>query len=197
MSLLHRAPGEQRDEGDEHGDARARAVLGDGAGRHVHMDVRLLERGRVDAERRRARLDQAERGLRAFLHDVAELTGEDQLAAARHARRLDEQDVAADRSPGKPGRHARNARAHGHLALEAAGAEDAMQVLGLDLHVRFGLAFGDAHRDVMADGADLALEIAHAGLARVVANDGADRVLGDLGTARRSSPVASSCRFTR
>jgi hypothetical protein len=38
------------------------------------------------------------------------------------------------------------------------------------------LAFGNAGGDMAADGADLALEIADAGLARVVADDGADRV---------------------
>src|SRR5665811_1742977 len=39
---------------------------------------------------------------------------------------------------------------------------------------------GNAHGHVMADGADLALEIAHAGLARVAVDDGADRLLGDV-----------------
>jgi hypothetical protein len=33
------------------------------------------------------------------------------------------------------------------------------------------LALGDAHGDVVADGADLALKVAHASLARVVGND--------------------------
>src|ERR1700739_4230472 len=45
-------------------------------------------------------LDDAERGLRALLHHVAELAGQDEPAAARHAGRLDEQDIAADRRPG-------------------------------------------------------------------------------------------------
>ena len=58
------------------------------------------------------------------------------------------------------------------------------------------LAFGDAHGDVAADRADLALEIAHAGLPRVVADDGADRVLVDLACSG-VSPVASSWRFIR
>ena len=78
----------------------------------------------IDAERDGAVLDDAERGLRAFLHHVAELAGEDQPAAARHARRLDEQDVAADRRPGEPGRHAGHAGAHRHLVLEPRRAEN-------------------------------------------------------------------------
>ena len=39
-----------------------------------------------------------------LLHHVAELAGEDQLAAPGRARRLDEQDVAADRRPRETGR---------------------------------------------------------------------------------------------
>src|SRR6185436_9281553 len=35
-------------------------------------------------------------------------------------------------------------------------------------------------RDLAADTAQLALEVAHAGLTRVVVHDGADRALGDL-----------------
>ena len=75
-------------------------------------------------------LTRLERRLRALLHHVAELAGEDQPAAAGHAGALDEQDVAAGRRPGKPGRHAGHARAHRHLALEAAAAEDRVQIGG-------------------------------------------------------------------
>src|SRR5262245_47839900 len=56
---LHRAAGEQRHDGDEHGDASARAVLRDGASRHVQVYVRLLERCFIDAERGASRLHQA------------------------------------------------------------------------------------------------------------------------------------------
>ena len=53
----------------------------------------------------RARI-QDERRLRRLLHHVAELAGEHQAPLARHARRLDEQDVAAGRRPGEAGGHA-------------------------------------------------------------------------------------------
>ena len=43
------------------------------------------------------------------------------------------------------------------------------------MRTRSRAAFGDAHRDVAQHRADLALEIAHAGLARVVADDRAQR----------------------
>ena len=77
-------------------------------------------------------LTMRERGLRAFLHHVAELAGQDQPPAAGNARRLDEQDVAADRRPGKPGRDAGHAGAHRHLVLELRRAEDRDEIVARD-----------------------------------------------------------------
>ena len=54
----------------------------------------------------------------------------------------------------------------------------------VDAHA-LGAAFGDAHGDVPADRADVPFQIAHAGLARVVADDRPDRVVGDLALLRR------------
>ena len=142
------------------------------------MHVALLEHGRVERQLAGARLHQRQRRLRAFLHDVAELAGEDQLAAARQARGLDEQDVAAHRRPGEPSRHAGNAGAQRHLALEPARAEDARHVGRLDVHV-FRLTTGDAHGGIAHDGADLALEIAAAGLPRVATHDRGERLVGE------------------
>src|SRR6476619_4420436 len=105
-----------------------------------------------------------------FSNTLASMPSEALRAITRHTGAFDEQNVAAGRGPGKPGRHAGHARAHGDLALEAAGAEDGMQIGGIDLHV-LHLAFGHAGGDMAADGADLALEIADAGFARVVLND--------------------------
>ena len=46
----HGLIGQERDQRDEHRDARARAVLGNGARRNVDVDVALLEQRLVDAE---------------------------------------------------------------------------------------------------------------------------------------------------
>ena len=86
----------------------------------------------VEPERHRLRLDQAQRGLRRLLHDIAELAGEDQLALAGDSRRLDEQDVAAGRRPGEPGGDARHAGPQRDLTFEAPGAEDVRDVGGVD-----------------------------------------------------------------
>src|SRR6185503_9885666 len=103
-------------------------------------------------------LDQAVRGLRALLHHVAELAGELQAPAARRAGRLDEQDVAADRGPGKACRHARYAGAHRHLVLEPHGPEDPLDVLHADMAL-VALALGELDRDRAQHAADLALQV--------------------------------------
>src|SRR3546814_17000109 len=98
----------------------------------MDVDVALLEERRVDAEGCRAGLHDGEGRLHALAHDVAELAREDQLAAARCARRLDEQDVAADGRPGEAGRHARHAGAHRHPALEPPRPQDGPEIVAGD-----------------------------------------------------------------
>ena len=108
----------QRDQRHEHRDAGARAVLRDRARRHVDVDVALLEQRRVDAELGGAALDQLQRRLRALRITSPSWPVRISPPLAGHARRLDEQDVAADRRPGEPGRDAGHAGAHRDLALE-------------------------------------------------------------------------------
>src|SRR4029077_5040824 len=90
---------------------------------NVDVDVALLEAAWIDAERDGAVLDDGERGLRAFLHHVAELAGEDQPAGAGNPGGFDEQDIAADRRPGKTGGHAGHAGPHRHFVFELWRAE--------------------------------------------------------------------------
>src|SRR5690606_36333457 len=106
-----------------------------------------------------------------------------QLAVARHARRFDEQDVAAHRCPRQAGRHARHADEHGYFVLEAWRAQDGRQVGHID-GLLADRAFGDLHRHVTQHRADHALQVAYAGLARVIARDLANRVVGDRGLLR-------------
>ena len=64
-------------------------------------------------------------------------------------------------------------------SLSNFSGRECVQVVGVDVHV-LRAAFGDAHRDIAEHGADLALEIAHAGFARVVADDRHARVVGQF-----------------
>ena len=166
-----RAAGQQRDQRHEHRDAGAGPVLGRCAGRDVDMDVVLLEQGRIDAQLRRPALHQAQRRLGALAHHLAELARQDQPAAAGRAGRLDEQDVAADRRPGETGRDARQADAHRDLVLEARPAQQLLGSVALADPSLGRRAFGDVDRDMAQRPADLALEAAHAGLARIAADD--------------------------
>ena len=124
-------------------------------------------------------LDDAERGLRALLHHIAQLSGEDEPSAAGRGRRLDEQDVAADRRPGEPRRHARDAGAHRDLVLEDRRPENAQKIAVRDRD-RTALALRDPHGGLAQHPADLALQTANASLARVALDDSPERVIGDL-----------------
>ncbi len=176
--VAHRPVGHQRHERRIERDACARPVLRDRARRDVHVDVALFEPRRIDAERLGLRLEQAQCRLRAFLHHVAELAGEDQLAAARDAGGFDEQDVAAHRRPRKARGHARHADAHRDFVLELRRTEDVPHVVRIDADRR-RLALGHAHRDVTQHRADFALETATTRLTRVLARDRVQCLVGD------------------
>src|SRR3569832_432265 len=168
-------------------DAGAGAAFGNGAGRHVDVDVALLEQLEREAELIGAALDEAQGRLRRFLHHVAQLSREYQIAAPRHARGLDEQDIAAHRRPGEAGRDAGHGRAHRALGFNAPCAEYRRDVGAVEVAARRG-ALGDTPRARAEPAAALALELTLAGLARVVAHDGAQRRIAD-GALLRSQAV--------
>ena len=70
-----------------------------------------------------------------------------------------------------PGREVRRRVSEKNLRLPSSSRTRGSVIVSL----RFELALGDLPRDLAADGADLALELAHAGLARVVGDDRAQR----------------------
>src|SRR6185369_8515833 len=158
---VHGLARQQRGECGKHRDTGARPILRYGTRRHVDGDVALGEDIRIDAQIARPRLRQAHGDLRTLLHHVAELARQHHATVAGHTRRLDEQDVAADRRPRQPGRNTRHAGAQRHLALEPGRPQDARDVVGVDADL-VRLALRDLHGDVAEDRADLALEIAHA-----------------------------------
>ncbi len=90
-----------------HRDTGRGAILGDGAGRDVDVQILLRQEVRGNSELGRALPDVAEGGASGFLHHVAQLAGQYELAVARHQRRFDEEHVAAGLGPRDTGRHAR------------------------------------------------------------------------------------------
>ena len=142
------------------------------------MHVRLREGFQGNAETGRAGPQQAPRRLRRFLHHVAELAGQGDLAFARHLDRLDEHDVAAHRRPRQAGGDAYFRRPARHFALHVRLAGVALQRLGghgdllhLPLH-HFERRFAE-------HALDFALQLADARLARVLGDEPLERGVGD------------------
>src|SRR5207248_6444053 len=102
---------------------------------------------------------------------VAEPAGEDERLAARHRRRLDEQDVAAGPGHGEAGGDTGHGRPLRGLPVEALAAERVADSRLVDDDGRRDLLGGDLRRRLAQELAELALELAHACLARVVSDD--------------------------
>src|SRR6185312_7081111 len=168
------------------GDSGARPVFRDRAGGYVNVDVALVEELRIDAELGRLRLDQAQRRLRGFLHDFAQLSRQDQLAAARHARRLDEEDVATDRCPCEARGDTRDRGPLRYLVLEARRPQHLGDIVRLETDT-LDFAFGDTHGGAAQQRPDLPLQIAAAGLAGVLADETRERRIGKAGLRRRQA----------
>ena len=114
---------EERDDGSGERDARGRTVLRRGTVRYVDMEIVFLEYFLIDAERFCMPPDVAERRECAFLHDVAERTGELQFAAARHLDGLDLERCAAAAGPCHAGHDADARDVLAFVAGELARAE--------------------------------------------------------------------------
>ncbi len=123
-----------------------------------------------------------------------------QLALAGHPGRLDEEDVAADAASrrGRSRRPAPRVRSATSL-MNFGGAEELVRSSScVDASRGCAFALGDLDRDAADDAGDLALEVAHAGLARVAVDDLARRAPSvDRRAARSSGRARSSCFGTR
>ena len=85
----------------------------------MDMDIPVLVLLRIDGQ---TGLNQGKGNLGRFLHDVAELAGQNQLAASGHVRCFDEENLAAHLGPGQT-------------------RDDSGRIGGLDLVVEVGLPF--------------------------------------------------------
>ena len=171
--------GEERDECGEDGDARRRAVLGYRAGGHVDVHVLVLCPLGWDAEAFGVAADVGERRASGLLHDVAELSGDLDVAPAGHPRRLDEEDRAAEGRPREAGRDAGDRRALGHFAVELGPTEVRGDIALVDCHRAVVLATRDLEGRGTAKLLDLAIELPDAGFPGVVTYDRLERVVRD------------------
>ena len=167
MSCRTGRPDSAETSADRHRDTGRRTILRDRARRHVdvHVPVEHLLR---DAQPRRVRAGVGPRRARRFLHHVAQLAGEHQLALAAHGGRLDEHDVAAHRRVVHAGRDADLVGAR-RLLRDARFGRPSRSSHHRRRRPSSPLDFlrGDLARHLARQLADLALQLAHARLAGV------------------------------
>src|SRR5262249_6572632 len=110
--------------------------------------------------------------------------------ASGHATRLDKQNVAADRRPGETNGYSwpPSTLRHFHVGPEPGRAEKLLHALGCDFRA-FGFALGDTPRALPADTADLPFQAAHAGFARVAANQMTHGFIGEVNATFLFEPV--------
>ena len=130
-----------------------------------------------------------ERRLARLLHHVAELAGEHEPAArassATSTRSTSPPASVQARPFATPDLAAARGRRLGRVARRAEQLVEAARASRARARV---VALGGAARDLAADRRDLALEVAHAGLARVLGHDVAHRGRATSGCGRRGSP---------
>ena len=162
------------------GDSSRRAILGDSALRYVNVNLGLLVEVGVQAQRGGPRAHVGERRVSAFPHHLAQLAGHGQLAAARDDRHLDRQKVASKLGPGQAGRNADVRRGLGQSVAEARRTQVLAQARAGDLDPCIAVVLDHLDGDFAAHSRQLALQVAHAGFARVMADDAQDRLCGKL-----------------
>src|SRR6185503_1862720 len=126
-------------------------------GRHVNMDIGLFEGVGRDAEFADAAFDEAQGGLGAFFHDVADLAGEEDAAFPRITQRFDVKDLTAGRSPSQARDDSGFAGLEFGFAYVFRRAEEPLHHFLGDLEFA-SLAPGEKGGGGAADGADLAFE---------------------------------------
>src|SRR5580658_896772 len=109
----------------------------------MNVDVNAMIETAIESEHLRSRSHVGERSLRRFLHHVAELSGNGQLAASRHDRHLDAEQLSAKLRP-------REARRDSHLrhrlcgaVAELRNAEILAQTRARNLDVRVAISLDD------------------------------------------------------
>ncbi len=134
QAALHLPLRESRDQRCHHRNARARSVFGDSTFRHMDMDIQIAEQVFRNAEQGSMGVDVFQCQHGRFLHDIAQVAGQCQLAAFALAQTgLDKQNLAADGSPRQARHHAGIVVALIFVARIFGRPQVAVQVLRVDL----------------------------------------------------------------
>ena len=137
----------------------------------MHVQIQFGLKARIQPQRGGPRPNHGHRGLDRFLHDVAQLAGQGQLALARRDRGFDAQQLAADLRPRQALGLAHPVLVLGASVAELAHPEVRLELAGADAYFLRRGAQQLPLDHLAAYPRDLALQVAHTGLAGVVANN--------------------------
>ena len=176
---VDRNAGQEGSHGGQNRDPCRRAVLWNGPGRHVDVNVDVLEYLLVDAEFRCVGPNESEGGLRGFLHHVAELAGQGEVVLPLHLGRFHEDDVPSHRRPGQSDGHSGLCRPFRYLREELDGPEIFMKVAFRDGR-RIGSALHHLLGHSPANGGHLPFHVSNTRLPCVGADDFLQCIFPDL-----------------
>src|ERR1700722_2754010 len=162
------------------GDAGRRTVFRNRALGNVHMQVEIAVEVAIQAEAVSAGTHVGHGSLRGLLHHVAEFSGKRELALAVYYRGLSTENRAADLCPGQAGDQTDFTLLVSQSVAELDDAEEVVDVFAGDRDGVVGALFDYLARDLAADIADFAFEIAYAGFASVGADEPPDGVVGEF-----------------
>ncbi len=175
----HRDLRQGRHQGRAHAYACARAIFGGSPLWHVDMHVALLVEVCRDTQAAGPAAHYSEGGGDGFDHHVAQRTGLDQLALARHHSRLDGQQFAAYLRPRQTGHLTDLILLLSQAIAELAHAQQCFKRRRTHGYRKL-LGVGMLFDHLAADFGNLAFEPTHTGFASVVANNVANRLDLDL-----------------
>ncbi len=158
--------------GCRHGDARRRTILRYRPLRNMYVDVEIAIEVTRQTQPMCARAHVRHGSLRRLLHYVAEFAGEGELAFAVNRSNLGSENRAADFRPRQACDQADFAALVDLAVAELHHAQVVVDIFGRERH---GILVAFLHHlagDFAADVADLALQVANAGFARVAADNG-------------------------
>src|SRR6185503_15519205 len=141
---------------------------------NVDVNVELFESALIDVQLFGARLRPRQRGLRGFLHHVAQLTGQHQRALPRGQQNFDKQHVAARGCPRESGRNSDLILLEHLVRINMRDAEKLVKPICSHTNERI-VPYRYAASDLAADACDLAFEFPTPCLAGVLKDDRLER----------------------
>src|SRR6185437_2107783 len=156
------------------------AVFGNGSLGNVHVNIERAVKLASQSQSQSTGADVGHGRLRRLLHDVAQFTGERELAFAVNDAGLGAQNRAANFGPSKPGDQTNFALFVGEGIAELGDTQEIVKIFGGNGNAVIRAFFDHLARHFAADVPDLPFQIADAGFARVGADESGDGFVAEL-----------------